>query len=377
MDRLNQLRGEAGGSRDSTLDTSAATSEAYITANESSKYFSLSEEDSSFDITPIKDISLASTADPRKAITGTDQLISTLTPNTKKNDLLDSYKFDKQIEAANILSGGVDIFDDNDNSYDGNELVIDDNVVDIDDKSNSELKSSEGEGVSFRKAEGTSEPTIGEEILQPSMGAEISQPAMGEEISEQTTGDKISQPTIGEDVSGPGLGEEISEPVMGEELSEPPMGEEILQPAICEEISDPVISEEVSEPAMGEENLQPDIGEEISEPIIEEEVLEPPMGDEIPEPTIGEVSEPAMEEIAEPAMGEEISEPAMGEAEPTIVSKDTEEVVLQIDGKNVNAIDIGNGLYLYRKQGEEELAAVQIIIDDDQQQPSFKFLKVR
>lgn len=224
MDRLTQLRGEAGGSRDSTLDNSL-TSEAYMTANDnSSKYFSLSEEDSSFDISPIKDVSLASTADPEKNITGTDPLISNLSPIPKKNDLLDSYKFGKQIEAANILSGGVDIFDDNDNSYDGDELVIDDNVVEIDDKSNSDLKLTENSELPFQKAE-------------------------------------------------------------------------------------------------------------------------------------------------------EITESALVDNESAIASKDSE-VVLQIDGKNVNAIDIGNGLYLYRKEGEEELAAVQII-DDDQQQPSFKFLKVR
>lgn len=351
MDRLNQLRGEAGGSRDSTLDTSAATSEAYMTANESSKYFSLSEEDSSFDISPIKDVSLASTADPEKAITGTDQLISTLSPNAKKNDLLDSYKFDKQIEAANILSGGVEIFDDNDNSYDGHELVIDDNVVEIDDKSNSEMKSSEGEGESIKKTEEISAPAVSEEISQPVMGAEISEPATGEEISGPAGGEEMLQPIISD---------EVSEPAMDEETSEPPM-EEVSQPAIGEEVSESVVDEEISQPTMGEEVSEPTIGEEISEPVLVEEIAEPVMG----------------EDIAEPAIDEEMSQPAMGEAEPTIVSKDTEEVVLQIDGKNVNAIDIGNGLYLYRKQGEEELAAVQIVIDDDQQQPSFKFLKVR
>lgn len=372
MDRLNQLRGEAGGSRDSTLDTSAATSEAYMTANESSKYFSMSEEDSSFDITPIKDISLASTADPEKAITGTDQLISTLSPNTKKNDLLDSYKFDKQIEAANILSGGIDIFDDNDNSYDGHELVIDDNVQDIDDKSNSDLKSSEG--VSFKKTDGTSEPAIAEEILQPGMGAEISEPTMGEETSDPAACEEISQPTISEEASGPSPSKEILDPVMSgelaelalnEEISQPATGDEISQPAIDEEIPEAII-EEVSEPAPGEEILEPIIGE-VSEPTMDVEIAESAGGEEISEPVMGE----------EPALDEEMSQPAIGEAEPTIVSKDTEEVVLQIDGKNVNAIDIGNGLYLYRKDGEEELAAVQIIINDDQPQPNFKFLKVR
>uniref|UniRef100_A0A2A4JMS9 C2H2-type domain-containing protein n=1 Tax=Heliothis virescens TaxID=7102 RepID=A0A2A4JMS9_HELVI len=218
MDRLSHLRGEAGGSRDSTLDTTSPPSESFMTANESSsKYFSLSEVDSvdsTFDISSIKDVSLASTTtDSEGTMTNADDLISNLSPIGKKSDMLDSYKIGKQIEAANILSGGVDIFDDNDNSYDGDELVIDDNV-DVDDKSNSELKSEEN-------------------MLESTL------------INEETD----------------------------------------------------------------------------------------------------------------------------------IASKDTE-VVLQIDGKNVDAIDIGNGLYLYRKEGQEELAAVQII-DDDQQQTSFKFLKVR
>lgn len=224
MDRLNQLRGEAGSSRDSTLDTTSPPSEAFMTANESSsKYFSLSEVDSTFDISPIKDVSLPSTTiTTDSTITDSDdQLISNLSPIGKKSDLLDSYKIGKQIEAGSILSGGVDIFDDNDNSYDGDELIIDDNV-DMDDKSNSEIK--ESESVQFKDSEDNAESTV-------------------------------------------------------------------------------------------------------------------------------------------------------VNAETATESKDTE-VVLQIDGKNVDAIDIGNGLYLYRKEGQEELAAVQII-DDDQHQPSFKFLKVR
>ncbi|CAG9795023.1 unnamed protein product [Diatraea saccharalis] len=217
MDRLNQLRGKAGTSRDSTLDTTSPPSEAYMTANESSsKYFSLSEVDTTFDISPIKDVS--STIETERTITEPDRLISNLSPIGKKNDFLDSYKIGKQIEAANILSGGVDIFDDNDNSYDGDELVIDDNV--------------EGEEKSI--------PEI-----------------------------KIPESKIKQDI-----------------------------------------------------------------PI----------------------------------------EATLVESEP-LPKKDSTEVTLQIDGKNVDAIDIGNGLYLYRREGEEELAAVQI--DGNQQQSNFKFLKVR
>ncbi|XP_068631514.1 interaptin-like isoform X2 [Battus philenor] len=215
MDRLNQLRSEAGGSGDSTLDTSSPPSEAYLTANESSKYFSLLEDESSFNIS--KDAVNPEAEEP----VAESPLIPNLSPIHKKSDI-DSYKIGKQIEAANILSGGVNIFDDNENSYDGDELVIDDNAAEVEEKSSSE-----------------------------------------EKLSEEITYGKIDN-------------------------------------NLAETIED---------------------------------------------------------------------------VEPVIPSKDTE-VVLQIDGKNVDAIDIGNGLYLYRKDGQEELAAVQII-DDDLQQSSFKFLKVR
>lgn len=227
MDRLSQLRDKAGGASDSTLDTSSPPSEAYITANLStSKYYSLSEVDSTFDISTIKDdissikdvsIPNAST-ESEGTMTNADELITNLSPIRKKSDIIDSYKIDTQIEAANILSGGVAIFDDNDNSYDGDELVIDDNVED--DKSDAK---------------------------------------QNDNLQQFKTGEQIESSLINEEM---------------------------------------------------------DIG-----------------------------------------------------------SKDSE-VVLQIDGKNVDAIDIGNGLYLYRKAGQEELAAVQII-DDERQQPSFKFLKVR
>lgn len=219
MDRLNQLRGDAAASRDSTLDASSLPSEAYLTANESSKYFSLSEVDSSFAVSPSKDAGGNTSAN--SADSGADNIISNLSPIPKKSEL-DSFKIGAQIEAANILSGGVNIFDDNENSYDEDELVIDDAVQEGEDKP-AELTMSESGELAFEKTE----------------------------------------------------------------------------------------------------------------------------------------------RLADTSMEEAESSP----------SKDTE-VVLQIDGKNVDAIDIGNGLYLYRKEGEEELAAVQIL-DDDQQQPIIKFLKVR
>ncbi|XP_041971299.1 uncharacterized protein LOC121727487 [Aricia agestis] len=212
MDRLNQLKGESGGSGDLTLDTSSPPSESFMTANESSsKYFSLSEVDSTFDVSPSKDSAISTTANSEQTLTDSE-LIPNLSPIPKK---VDSFQIGKQIEAANILSGGVNIFDDNDNSYDGNELVIDDNVP-------VEESCKTDEDHTFEKSIDSVENTTN-----------------------------------------------------------------------------------------------------------------------------------------------------VAEAIPSI---DTE-VVLQIDGKNVNAIAIGNGLYLYRK-GVEELAAIQMI-DDNQQQPSFKFLKVR
>ncbi|XP_072939552.1 uncharacterized protein [Epargyreus clarus] len=221
MDRLNQLRGDAGASRDSTLDTSSLPSEAYMTANDSSKFFSLSEVDSSFVESPSKDAG-GNTANSTES--DAEGIISNLSPIPKKSEL-DSFKIGEQIEAANILSGGVNIFDDNENSYDEDELVIDDAVQEGEDKP-AELK-------------------------------------------------------------------------------------------------------------MEMENES------------------------------GELPFEKTERLADTSMED-------AEASP---SKDTE-VVLQINGKNVDAIDIGNGLYLYRKEGEEELAAVQIL-DDEHQQPIIKFLKVR
>ncbi|CAF4959177.1 unnamed protein product [Pieris macdunnoughi] len=202
MDRIHQIRDEAPRSKDITLDTSSLPSESFLTANESSSFYSLTEEDSTFIVSPSKDSSSTSNVEP--SITDPN-LICNLSPIHKSNEI-ESFKIGKQIEAANILSGGVNIFDDN--SYDGHELVIDDNPIDKD--------------------------------------------------------------------------------IKGDE------NEDTLEAA---DISDATPSKET-------------------------------------------------------------------------------EVVLQIDGKNVDAIDIGNGLYLYRKTGEEELAAVQII-DGDQQQQTFKFLKVR
>ncbi|XP_013142037.1 PREDICTED: uncharacterized protein LOC106106055 isoform X2 [Papilio polytes] len=213
MDRLNQLRSEAGGSGDSSLDTSSAASEAYLTANENSKYFSVLEDEANFTIT--KDVN------SDQEVVADNSMISSLSPIPKSSDL-DNYKIGKQIEAANILSGGINIFEDNENSYDGDELVIDDNAPESEEKVNLDDKMIED--IPFGKVE---------------------------------------------------------------------------------------------------DNLAGNLDD----------------------------------------------------VEPVIPSKDTE-VVLQIDGKNVDAIDIGNGLYLYRKDGEEELAAVQIV-NEDQQQSSFKFLKVR
>ncbi|CAH4036382.1 unnamed protein product [Pieris brassicae] len=200
MDSIHQIRDEAARSKDITIDTSSLPSESFLTANESSSFYSLTEEDSTFIVSPSKDSSSTSNVEPTDP-----NLICNLSPIHKSNEI-ESFKIGKQIEAANILSGGVNIFDDN--SYDGHELVIDDNPIDKD------LKGDEND--------------------------------------------------------------------------------DTLEAA---DISDATPSKET-------------------------------------------------------------------------------EVVLQIDGKNVDAIDIGNGLYLYRKTGEEELAAVQII-DDDQQQQTFKFLKVR
>lgn len=223
MDRLNQLKNEAGGSRDSTLDTSSPPSEAYLTANDSSKYFSLLEEETNFGITKETD-----NPESETAVAEDSHLISNLSPIPKKKSDLDSYKIGEQIEAANILSGGVEIFDDNDNSYDGDELVIDDNVAEL-----------------------------------------------------ETEEDRLN-----------------------------------------------------SEQQQNIENTQEPSGTNV-----------------------------------------DIETPIVVDVGPARPSKDTE-VLLQIDGKNVDAIDIGNGLYLYRREDDEDLAAVQIL-DNTKQHSNFKFLKVR
>lgn len=258
MDRLNQLRAGAGaagsGADDATLDSSTAPSEAFMSAVEScSKYFSLSDSsEGGFDISTIKDVSLTSAsstlAEPEHTMT--DDLISDLSPITKKDVMLDSFKIGKQIEAANILSGGVEIFDDNDNSYDGDELVIDDNV-DIDEKMSLDKESH-----------------------------------LEEVVSEGTA----SEGAVPEGIASEG---EVPEGIASEGMA--------------------------SEGAVSEETLV--------------------------------------------------------ESSMDLESMDTE-VILHIDGIAVDAIDIGNGIYLYRIVGREELAAVQIITEENQA-PTFKFLKVR
>lgn len=198
MDRVQLLRGGETGSAASSPLSSSDTSLAYVSASsDDTKYFSLSEADSTLDT-----LSQEDSANPCDSPTPP-------TLHEPENDL-DAFKLGQTIEAANILSGGVNIFEDNENSFDGNELVIDDNVgIDLDKK---------------------------------------------------------------------------------------------------------------------------------------QEKCEVP------------------------------SELSLVDNEMDIPSKDTE-VQLHIDGKSVDAIDIGNGLYLYRRDGEEELAAVQVFTEGDE--PSFKFLKVR
>lgn len=223
MDRLSELHGEAGSSKESSFDLTSPTSEAFVTAND----FTLSEVDS-FHESPVScpDTIDDAVIDPAKS------LLTNISPTAKKSDILESYKIGKHIEAQNILSGGVDIFDDNDVSNDGNELVIDDNVELQDD-----IKSTVDSNISDADSQGT------------------------------TFGDNIHNNTLSETL--------------------------------------------------------------IANSNKETEVLET-------------------------------------------------EVVLQIDGKNVNAIAIGTGLYLYRREGEaKELAAVQILSEGEDQQPTFKFLKVR
>lgn len=99
MDKVSRLRGQADVSADSTLDSTATP--AFVTAEDDSKFFSLSEAES------------------------TDQNASSVSIVETSKTLCNDYQLEKQIE-SNILSSGADIFDDT--SCDGNDLIIDDKI---------------------------------------------------------------------------------------------------------------------------------------------------------------------------------------------------------------------------------------------------------
>ncbi|XP_048007250.1 titin-like [Leguminivora glycinivorella] len=355
MDRLNQLRGGgAGGSRDSSLDGSGA-GDSFLTANDTpSKYYSLSEDDS-FDNDITKDVSLATTS-AESTLNSSDCF-----PNLSPIGKID-YKIGKQIEAANILSGGVNIFDDNDNSYDGNELVIDDNV-EVDKSPN--LKSPENstlldnvEKASTSKVESSSKGDVESEnnqTLKPPESPRL--PLQGSnELSKQSSL-KLPETVSLDKVDGQSM--EIVQNVADEPpvTAEPPSNQgSLLDHALPFE-------EVASIPINGEEQLAeianlPLDGEQIAHLDNEAEIAEANLPNDN-----GEANLP--NDNSEENIPDNNAE------------EDRTEVVLQIDGNNVAAISIGTGLYLYRKEGQDELAAVQIVKEPQDEEPSFKFLKVR
>lgn len=136
MDRLGQLRGESQPGSDSSGASSVG--DPFVTAD-SSKYFSISDGDTSVE---------------SPTTTKSTDLISNLSPIPKNNDL-SGYKISEQIEAANILSGGVDIFDDDNSNEDS--LVIDDNPM----QHNEEKSvSQDAEEHKHRGSESTGEETL-------------------------------------------------------------------------------------------------------------------------------------------------------------------------------------------------------------------------
>ncbi|KAL4713289.1 hypothetical protein ACJJTC_018637 [Scirpophaga incertulas] len=343
MDRLNQLRGEAGTSGDSTLDTSSPPSEAYLSANESSsKYFSLSDVDSTFDISPIKEVSIpcasASTISSERAVNEPDGLMSKLSPIGKKNDFLDTYKIGEQIEAANILSGGVAIFDDNDNSYDGDELVIDDNA-EIDDKVNVDTEA---------------------EVLDHLLTDVVPDNASAEVISEVPLSTSVPKDISSFIVSPDKV---LPKAAISDNNSPKAMLSDIVSQVTTKEDK---TSLEVSQPgkipleATGTVKISTDT---IVSDITSHNTASPDNSSDVAHPD---------NVTTEAAVSENITSEAAS-ANPE--TSNPTEVILQIDGIKVDATDIGNGLYLFRRQGKEELEAVQIY--NNQEEPSFQFLKVR
>ncbi|XP_063360355.1 titin-like [Cydia amplana] len=356
MDRLNQLRGGgAGGSRDSSLDGSGA-GDSFLTANDTpSKYYSLSEDDS-FDNDITKDVSLATTS-AESTLNASDCF-----PNLSPIGKID-YKIGKQIEAANILSGGVNIFDDNDNSYDGNELVIDDNV-EIDKSPN--LKSPESSGLPLDDVEKASTSKVeSSSTLKGEVGSEnrenLNLPESGlplqenNELSNQSSLKLPGEITV-DKVDGQPM--EIVQQVADEPpVNVVPLNQgNLLGHALLEEL-------EANIPINGEE-------QEIAHLPLDNDAEQIAVLDN--EAEIAEANLP--NDNGEANLPNDNSEENIPDNN---AEEDRTEVVLQIDGNNVAAISIGTGLYLYRKEGQDELAAVQIVKEPQEEEPSFKFLKVR
>ncbi|XP_077297841.1 uncharacterized protein LOC143919406 [Arctopsyche grandis] len=142
MDKEDKMKVVLSDDADSTIDMSIAdlseiqdTSIAYQTADEGngSKYFSVIEDESTLENIDNSDLSLQVDKDDDNV---PEELSITLPFESSAKsenslpavsvDNLNKFNIHENIETTNILSGGVDMFDDNESSVDGHELVIDD-----------------------------------------------------------------------------------------------------------------------------------------------------------------------------------------------------------------------------------------------------------
>lgn len=140
----------------------------YQTADEenSSKYFSMIEGDSTLEGSCSVDVTLDSKSDLNSSSivdseTGSkpSQVLNSLANLTIES--VNKLHIHERIDAANILSGGVDIFDDNENSLDEHELVIDDDAHPSE-KSNDYMENS-AEVSGDMRYKGANPETTGEE----------------------------------------------------------------------------------------------------------------------------------------------------------------------------------------------------------------------
>lgn len=255
---------------------------SYQTADEEngSKYFSMIEGDSTLEGSCNVNVTLDSKSDlntssiiESESGSRPSQVLNSLTNLTIES--VNKLHIHERIDAANILSGGVDIFDDNENSLDEHELVIDDDAHPSE-KSNDYLENS---------AE-----------VSGDMGYKGSNPeTAGEEKETETNFNKHF---------------------------------ELFKKGGDEEI----ISEESAASVAA---------------IVSKEGCEAPK-----------------KEVAEEAQETEVKTDNYSALLQSNLPEGSSEVTLVIDDKNTEAIDIGEGVFIY-KRDDGELTAIQITMTED------------